>query len=80
MNSSLWPFRIRTYRANNLARKPVQVVLTLLAACFFFLSMSSVALGIIGLLQHISRGAWWLGGGVVMQFVAVSIALLAERK
>ncbi|MVM28527.1 hypothetical protein GO755_00685 [Spirosoma sp. HMF4905] len=63
---------------SKLAKQPPFVV-TLLAACSFFLALSSITLGIIELLQNGLEGVWFVSLGVLLHVVAVWMALVAER-
>ena len=52
----------------------------LVAACFFFLAMSSIAVGVVEVLQHNTGGFWLVSVGVILHIVAVLIVLGGERK
>lgn len=41
------------------------------------MSISSIALGILALMQHVLEGLWLLAGGLFAQLIALIIALLA---
>ena len=55
----------------------MRLLLILTAGFFFFLSISSIVLGVLALLRHVLQGLWLLAGGLVAQLIAITIALLA---
>lgn len=55
----------------------MRLLLTLTSSFFFFVSISSIALGILALMQHVLEGLWLLAGGLFAELIALIIALLA---
>lgn len=55
-------------------------MIIILAGVLFFLSMSSVALGLTSLLSQDLNGIWFLLGGVLLQGTAVWSVWVVEKR
>jgi len=55
-------------------------VVIFVAACLFFLAMSSVTLGIIEVIQNDLVGIWFVSVGIMIHIMAILIALRGGRR